>query len=614
VRVIAAGANAKLAAHVFARLRELSLQINAQPRQHHHEVQLQRQLEGLFRRLPGDIAAAGILDAVAAGDPLDILVTTNVLSRVARPDVGRLDVSDRILKARLRAFVMSGIELVLHEDDFDGEQKADLASSIAQVGELEDMADLARVIRADIERIRRGRAARIAGDRGPVANGGIMSYSRWNIAAAMELDPSDAAGLLVELLAEPEYVSDAASAMARDYVRAPALHGSSALNYEQMWAARESNLSHSPVDARRDRFAAALKAQATVLIEKSGEGKPVAGLLELVRALAIVGGERAAVATLDILALKGHRDEYCLLEAAEYTLMAGVALPAKTVFAFIDSFFAQTGDWLSDSKRHLLSRTLVLLPFVDDPVAGIARMRDVLGTSRLHGSEWREPVVALGHSRSDAAIDLLVELASDDSIFTQCQDCIVNALGTLDTPRSRELLLGFLDATVPDNAPTRKWHREEVLVERLTDVARRRPEVATRLLGLCRSDVSEFSRHLLSRVMARLDTPEALAANLSLIDDARPLAVPRGLWDQLRNTFLAREVYENDPNTFTVRSQASNETRARLFGMAIGDDPKCQRSALVLLGQIEIWRLEDGKPADEPRHPDLTSGRPWPPT
>jgi hypothetical protein len=37
------------------------------------------------------------------------------------------------------------------------------------------------------------------------------------------------------------------------------------------------------------------------------------------------------------------------------------------------------------------------------------------------------------------------------------------------------------------------------------------------------------------------------------------------------------------------------------------------RSAYGLLGQIEEWRLEYGRPASEPRHPAYESGMPWPP-
>ena len=52
--------------------------------------------------------------------------------------------------------------------------------------------------------------------------------------------------------------------------------------------------------------------------------------------------------------------------------------------------------------------------------------------------------------------------------------------------------------------------------------------------------------------------------------------------------------------------------RTRLFSM-VTDDPKRRKCAFSLLGQIEEWRLEHGRPAGEPRHPDVASGEPWPP-
>ena len=45
--------------------------------------------------------------------------------------------------------------------------------------------------------------------------------------------------------------------------------------------------------------------------------------------------------------------------------------------------------------------------------------------------------------------------------------------------------------------------------------------------------------------------------------------------------------------------------------MALNDNRR-KRSALVLLSQIEVWRLEHGRPSDEPRHPAFDSGEPWP--
>ena len=61
-------------------------------------------------------------------------------------------------------------------------------------------------------------------------------------------------------------------------------------------------------------------------------------------------------------------------------------------------------------------------------------MGDVLGTRRLPGYELNELVTALGESRSEAAIDLLSELAADAQTFEQCEHEFINAIATLNSP------------------------------------------------------------------------------------------------------------------------------------------------------------------------------------
>ena len=613
IAVIAARADATLAARVFAKLRELRRTVDAEPgQQHKFEWQVKRQLEAVFRALPDDVAVAGVLSSVTSGDPLDIKVAADLLSRVARSDVEPLRIAADELKARLRAYLKGSVSLVLRQDDFNGNEKADLASSIAQVGRPEDMADLVTLIRADIERVRRGRAARAAGDHGPLGNGAVMSYARWHIAAVMHLDPAGAEQVLIDLLPEPEYVSDAAAAMARDFV--PKAEGSfhRKFRYDLMWAAREGRTPPPDDDQRRTRFVAALNAEIKRLREQNQDGKPAAGLKELARALATIDGRGSAAAVLDAIAMPDQWDECTCLDAAERLLMAGVVLPATTAFALVDSILARTQKWMQDSDRHLLCRVLALCPFVDDPSAGIAKMRDVLSKQQLPRYELRELITALGESRSDPAIDLLYELASDAQTFEQCEDNFINAVAALDTPRARELLLGFVDPDIRAITLRQCPSREYMLVARLTELAQRRPEVAERLRELCERDLPETNRHVLSRVMGRLGTPEALVANLNLIDDAKPSSIPQGVWDQLESAFVERQPYRQDPNAFTLHARASNKARARLFKMAL-EDPKRQKSAFMILGQIEVWRLEHGRPTDEPRHPDLASGQSWPP-
>lgn len=611
--VIAASADENLGARVFARLRALRRKVDAEPgQQHEFERQVMKQLEAVFRRLHDDVAAAGILSSVTSGDPLDIKVAADLLSRVARPDMEPLRIADDDLKARLRVYLKGSVDLVLRQDDFNGEVKANLASSIAQVGDPEDMSDLVTLIRADIERMRRGRAARAAGDRGSLGYGGSMSYAGWHITAVMHLDPAGADHVLIDLLPEPEYLSEASAAMMHDFLPKPEHPFNRTSRYDLMWAAREGRTPLFGDEQRRTRFVAALNAEISRMREQNQGGALTARLKELAKALAAIDGRGSAAVVLDVIAMPGQWDQYIRLAAADHLLMAGVVLPATTTFSLVDSILERTEKWMDDSDASLLCSILALCPFVDDPAAGIAKISDVLGKRRFWGHNLCALVRALGESRLDAAIDLLDEFATDEQTFKQCKDDFINAFAALDTPRTRELLLGFVDPDIQTLALTGRHHHEDVLVTRLTELAQHRPEVAARLLELCEHDLPEFNRHVLSKVMNCLGTPEALAANLSLIDDARPSPVPRGLWDQLRSAFVERRPYGQDPNVFTQHARASNELRVRLFRMA-NNDRKRRRSAFMLLGQIEEWRLEHGRPTGEPRHPDLASSQSWPP-
>lgn len=125
IAVITARADANLAARVFANLRELRRRVDAEPGQRHEfEWQVMRQLGAVFRRLPDEIAAAGVLFSVTTGDPLALKVAADLFSRVGRSDMEPLRIADDDLKARLRAYLKSSVDVVLRQDDFNGEEKA----------------------------------------------------------------------------------------------------------------------------------------------------------------------------------------------------------------------------------------------------------------------------------------------------------------------------------------------------------------------------------------------------------------------------------------------------------------------------------------------------------
>ena len=613
IAVIAFLADANLASKVFAELRELRRKVDAEPGQRHElEFQVMRQLEAVFRELPHNIIASGILSSVNNGDPLDIKLAAGLLSSVARNDLELLCITDEVLKEQLRAYFKGSIGLVLGQDDFKGEEKANLASSISQVGEPEDMADLMTLIRSDIGRVRRGWAALAAGDHWPLGNGCRITYAGRHIAGIMQLDPAGAEQVLIDLLPEPEYRSEVAGAMARNFMPKTERSFGRQFRYDLMWAAREGDSPSFGDNQRRTRFVAALKNEIEHLREQAEDVNRTGHLKMLANALAVIDGPVSAELVIDIISIPGQWDEYICLAAARRLLIAGVELPATTTFALVDTIMERTRDWMDESDRNLLRQVLVLCPFVDNPPAGIEKMRDVLGKRWFAGYELREVVTALGESRSDAAIDLLCKLASDARTFADCEEDFYNAFAALDKPRTHELLLGFVDPDVGDVALPHSLYREDVLIARITELAQRIPEIAARLRELCERDLPEINRHVLSRVLTRLGTPQAFLANLNLINDAKPLPVPQGVRDQLKNAFVERRPYGQNSNIFTMHARTSNELRKRLFKMA-HEDSNRRKSAFTLLGQLEVWRLEYGRPLDEPRHPDLASGRHWPP-
>lgn len=83
----------------------------------------------------------------------------------------------------------------------------------------------------------------------------------------------------------------------------------------------------------------------------------------------------------------------------------------------------------------------------------------------------------------------------------------------------------------------------------------------------------------------------------------RSPSAPQGIWDQLYAEFIDQRFYGDNPNVLTRSPRASNEMRTRLFRM-VADDTKRRETAYTLLGHIEDWRLDYGRPPAERRHPD----------
>ena len=333
---------------------------------------------------------------------------------------------------------------------------------------------------------------------------------------------------------------------------------------------------------------------------------------EVAKELALIDPRGSSAFVLRVLDIPSEWDEGRRVETAERLVMGGAVLPTGIAFSIADGAAEKVRKYGSQNGNDwVLKRALSLLPFTDDPAKGIQKMREVLSQTKLARYELRDLVVPLGESRCDDAVDLLRDFASSPEAFKEFADTWPAAVAKLGTPAARELLLGFVDPELK-GLPEMPLDRIEALVWRIAELAKNDPKTAARLRELCDKDLSAIKRELLAKVMSDVGTGEALISNLNLIDDRSPRAIPQGTWEHIEAAFVQRRRRDGSENIFTLEASASNEVRAKLFDMMLRDERR-RKSAFKILGQIEKWRLEYGRPTGEPRHPAFNSGVPWPP-
>jgi hypothetical protein len=115
---------------------------------------------------------------------------------------------------------------------------------------------------------------------------------------------------------------------------------------------------------------------------------------------------------------------------------------------------------------------------------------------------------------------------------------------------------------------------------------------------------------LLPATYAELASPEAMLAALNFL----PISlVPYGAGRRgFESLFLERRPHDISSGSFNLVPRNADQIREKLFQMVL-QDPQRRPAAFSILGQIEVWRLEYGRPNSEPRHPMIESGEPWPP-
>ncbi len=396
--------------------------------------------------------------------------------------------------------------------------------------------------------------------------------------------------------------------------------GTDRIDFKKIWKSRAGEPDESFVEERRSRFADAIL-QEIERIKKERQAAPdKRGFDHRLKiwggALAALDGKRSAKLILELVDLPGRWDGYIRVTAVENLLVSGVRLSLDEVLKILNPAIQElrSSGLYNNQNFWLFARCLAVMAFVDPPATGIAKIRELISDFRYRTYELEGVVRALGASRCHDALEVLMEIAAPDGKGVDAiGEAWIEAIGMIKGTRSSEILLSFVDPNA--KLFTREFipdHRHgDLLARLLANRAAKDEALKAKLVELANGELPRAKRLLLAKVFGQFTSEEYLVEGLCVLSDEGS-AVPYEFVRSMENALLEHRPYGTSGNAYTVSPLGCNAVRERLFEMVISD-PRRKESAFALLGQTEVWRLEHGHPADEPRHPVIESKVSWPP-
>ncbi len=606
------------------------------------EAKLARQLEDLLRGMSPHSAVEGILQEIGSRtDAVQIEVVAEIFHLVGQDNASLREGLSAEVREALRNYLNAAMPTVLAQDDFSGQLKGYFATVLAQVGEPSDLAAIERLVEADIERVRTGRLARAADHRSKRGNGAVMSWTGWYVQAMIRLAFDAARDLLIRLLTVPDYEHDAAwglfqlaqSERSSPHFRARAWPMRNK-DFSLIWKARADEGESIFREPQRTELAAVLRQHIETLVaERAAEPQPAAlngRLKHLAIVLAELDGRAFVELVLDILSYpqiepsrpRTHRastqpvylyDAWPRVHGLEALLMQGVVLPSEKTWEIVEPIIehVRAHRWNSQ-ESSLISHVVGIVFFTDDPSASIQRVRQLIEEKLLSMEGMRALAKALGLSRCPDAVALLGELAGDSVRVQNLGNDWVDAVAQFETQEARNLLLSFIDPTLPPLSHELIRHQDGRVVRRLTELAQRDATVLQRMFDLAQGNIPATHAVLLGKVLANLGTTDALLMSLQLLRDGSASGTSYELQKNIEESFVEHRPYPGSSNAVTMVPRSSNAIRSRLMEM-VQNDPLRRRSAFALLNEIERWRMWHGRPDGEPRSPKMEAGFLWPP-
>jgi hypothetical protein len=294
-------------------------------------------------------------------------------------------------------------------------------------------------------------------------------------------------------------------------------------------------------------------------------------------------------------------------------VLDGQVIDADLVMGAIEEWLAEANDprhaWHKRQNTWEIEPWLELLPFTTRPEAVLEGLTKV---KAFYGSGWAqrwervlEAVAAVPGAQGDALLVGLARAHKDIADDYTWMRAILNR-GTLESVLLYvDLFIGRVLGTEPHGADA--WHVGRQLAEYAQKFPELKPELKKRYETVGNGPGRRMLEHFFGEA-ASLDDLIAMvkkyAANNQAYDGQMALAVEAVAVDHV-------PVAEGS-NTYNIYPAPVGDLRKALFDLLSGSPTEAALAKKCLIA-IDRLRDEHGIAANDTRHPDVMSERPWPP-
>jgi hypothetical protein len=283
-------------------------------------------------------------------------------------------------------------------------------------------------------------------------------------------------------------------------------------------------------------------------------------------------------------------------------VLGGETIDIELVKAGIEDVFveAKTKPWILDKEADELKDWLRLLPFVNRPVEAVAVVR-ALPEGQRRDDRLEVIINGLSSAPGEDAGRVLFELAQfDPSLYANYtwRESVINRGSITAAKNLLQLAAEGVFAKEKDS-----WQ----IAQKLGGLMTEHPELRAQVYQLLENGISGPGLALLARAVSEAPDIDGLLLLVKIDIDQKSSFIS---WRTIESTVTDRRPSENWQGAYEVVPVPAVELRQKLLALTTDGGPA--DVAARYLNQIDKIRDQFGAPDSEPRHPDLTSGRPWP--